>query len=458
MKLFTHMLLLISGLSLSGASVFTVENKQIHLNGEPFQIRGICYSPNQMGKTGTEAPFGDYYTGLFLSITGPDNENMRRMGANVQRGYGWTVGSNHTAYLDRSYNDGVNPIYVFINRWIDPNTAWNNAAAVEAVKNDWVAIAEETKDHPAIIGYLLGNEHNVQSGNGTNPFFWQAMETVAAAVKEVAPDKLVSVAITDALGQVGTYDETLASIDFWAIQVYRSTTFGTFFEEYKAVSDKPVVLTEYGYDAYDNIAQSEYPDNAAFSADVVEGMIGEINANSDVCAGGIIFSYRDEWWKAEGSLSTQDNGGLPAGGMPDRLLNEEWWGIFKAEDNGFLADKLTPRALYYRLISLWNPLPEIEATVTLEEPNLRIAFERDPDDRDFRYAVEISNDLKNWTPIADNADSEGLEVIEGESLVITETEVNGVIQVTIEDADFTGRGSGTFLRAGIGSRELQPES
>ena len=457
MKIFALALLLCSGISAFGVSVFSVDGRQILLDGEPFQVRGICYGPVPIGQTGTESPFGDYFTTLFLSATGPDNEAMRRMGANVQRGYGWAVGGNHQAYLDRAYNDGVNPVYVFINRYIDPNTNWANESAVNAVKNEWVAIAEETKDHPGIIGYLLGNEINVLSGNGANVLFWQAMETIAAAVKEVAPDKLVSAPITDALDQVTAFDETVPSLDFWAIQVYRSTTFGTFFDEYEVASDKPVVLTEYGYDAYDNIAQSEYPDNAAFTADVVEGMIGEINTNSDVCAGGMVFSFRDEWWKASGSLNTQDNGGIIAPGMPDRLLNEEWWGIFKAADNGFLPDLLEPRALYYRLISLWNPLPELDATVTLEDPGLTIEFERDEDDRDFRYAVEISNDLTNWTALADNEDSTGLEVMEGETIVVTETTVDGVVEVRIEDPDFTSRDSGTFLRAGIGQRQSEPE-
>lgn len=458
MKFITIALFFATGISLAGSSVFTVEGRQVLLNGEPFRIRGICYSPNQIGQTGTQTPFGDYYTGLYLSITGPDNENIRRMGANVQRGYGWSLEGNHNAYLDRSYNNGENPIYVFINRWINPNTNWGDPAAVDVITNEWIAIAEETKDHPAIIGYLIGNEQNAASGNGNNPLFWQAMETIAAAVKTTAPDKLVSIPITDVITQVAEYDSVVPTIDFWSIQVYRSTTFGTFFEEYRVASEKPVVLTEFGYDAYDNIAKSEYPDNAAFSADVVEEMLYEIEDNSDVCAGGIIFSYRDEWWKADGSLTTQDNGGIFAGGMPDRFLNEEWWGIFSAEDNGFLPDILTPRAMYYRLISLWTPLPEFEATVTLDEPNLLIKYDRDEDDRDFRYAVEISNDMENWTAIADNEDSEGLEVTDGESLTVTETVVDGVIQVQIEDPNFTSRDSGTFLRAGIGQRQNEPES
>jgi hypothetical protein len=40
--------------------------------------------------------------------------------------------------------------------------------------------------------------------------------------------------------------------------------------------------------------------------------------------------------------------------MPDKVLNEEWWGIFSAEDNGASPDALTPRALYFRLAELWK--------------------------------------------------------------------------------------------------------
>lgn len=353
MKLYLLTLLLFPALILSGASVFSSKERQILLNGEPFFIKGICYNAAPIGATGTEPPYGDYYTDNYLPLTERDAENLRKLGANVQRSYGWTPGENHQRYLNRAYNNGEQPVYMFINRWIDPHTDWGNEAAVEEITRTWMTIVEETKGHPAVIGYLLGNEHNNEAGNGANPLFWQAMETIAAAVKNTAPDKLVSVPITDRIDEVTQFDDTLNSIDFWSIQVYRSTTFGTFFEEYNIASSKPVVLTEYGYDAFDNITGKEYPDNAAFQAEVVEGMIGEMNNNRDVCAGGCIFEYRDEWWKSKGSIHEQDSGGFPALGMPDKVLNEEWWGIYSAEDNGESLDKLVPRMLKYRLEKLW---------------------------------------------------------------------------------------------------------
>ena len=49
------------------------------------------------------------------------------------------------------------------------------------------------------MGFLIGNEVNAHDGNGYDAEFWSAMNQIAGAVKLIAPDKLVSVAITDAL-------------------------------------------------------------------------------------------------------------------------------------------------------------------------------------------------------------------------------------------------------------------
>ena len=40
------------------------------------------------------------------------------------------------------------------------------------------------------------------------------------------------------------------SVDAWTAQVYRGNSFGTFFLDMSNATDKPVLLTEYGVDAY----------------------------------------------------------------------------------------------------------------------------------------------------------------------------------------------------------------
>ena len=66
--------------------------------------------------------------------------------------------------------------------------------------------------------------------------------------------------------------------------------------------------------------------------------------------------------------------------------------------------------------------------------------------------MEISKDLQSWAAIADNEDSVELEASNDQTLIITETNTNEVVQVRVEDPAFINRESGTFLRAGIRSR------
>lgn len=92
----------------------------------------------------------------------------------------------------------------------------------------------------------------------------------------------------------------------------------------------------------------------------------ELSAQGDVCSGGSIFSYVDEWWKGrttqtdanhpdcpENNPSYQSNCGFPSSG-PDQYSNEEWFGIFSTKKDGSGIDILTPRLVYHELKAFWK--------------------------------------------------------------------------------------------------------
>ena len=262
-KLVTAGLALSAVLTADAAGIFTVSNREIFLDGSAFEVRGMCYQPTPVGEDVTAGPpHGDYYTAAYSNLWARDFANLRNMGANVIRGYGWTIGEDHSDFLDAAYNGGDQSLYFLVNKWINPATDWSNTSDVNALVAEWESIATELKNHPAVMGFLVGNEVNWQNGNGTNPDFWAAMNQIAGAVKAEAPDKLVSVAITDELGQVQTYDASMTHLDFWALQVYRGHAFGNFFADYEVRSTKPLVITEFGYDAYDAANGAEFADDA----------------------------------------------------------------------------------------------------------------------------------------------------------------------------------------------------
>lgn len=354
-------LTLIVALPSSLRASFTVEGREIHLDGEPFQIRGVCYQPAPIGDNpSASAPFGDYFTANYRAITDRDLPLIRDLGANVIRIYGWSDTADHTAFLDACYNGGVDPIYVLINRWIDPNTNWGDEGAVAAIEQTFLNIDRELGAHPAVLAIVLGNEANIYNGNGDNPAFWSVMNRLATAIKTQTPGRLTSVAITDAIPQVAAHDALLPSLDFWSVQTYRGVTHGTFFTEYAAASTKPLAITEFGMDAFDHQAQAEYPNNAEFVGQTVAGLWREIAAHSEVCAGAAVFAFSDEWWKSPGgSPSVQDAGGF-AIGLPDGFANEEWWGLYRIADNGVGLDILEPRATVAALKEAWAVSSEPE--------------------------------------------------------------------------------------------------
>jgi hypothetical protein len=48
---------------------FTVNGSQILLDGEPFFVRGVAYSPSPIGiNSATQVPYGDYFTAEYEAL------------------------------------------------------------------------------------------------------------------------------------------------------------------------------------------------------------------------------------------------------------------------------------------------------------------------------------------------------------------------------------------------------
>jgi len=358
-----------------------IQGKTISVNDVSFQVKGVGYSPIPIGHDPElRAPYGDYFTSDFHKIHERDFPLLRLMGANTLRIWGWQPYADHTRFLDTAYNDGVDPIYMIAGFWIDgahnidPNDT-NNMR--EKIKQDFLDMVKIHKNHPAILMWCIGNELNANwmYGQQLDDMF-SLINEMALAAKQIEGRTFhpTTTALVDINFQnvISTYNDRLPGLSVWGVNVYRGKTFTDLFSSYDPVSEKPLIILEFGIDAMNNNTQQEYELNGApEQSEYARALWREIDQNKATCIGGSIMSYVDEWWKGKHAPDPlcSDHDPLEHGlcgyssrAHPDGYANEEWWGIMRTIKDGSNIDKVQPRNLYYELQKIWNfnPIPPTE--------------------------------------------------------------------------------------------------
>ncbi len=292
----------------------TVSGRQLFVNNEPYLIKGICYKPVPKGSDKAN----------FASLT-DDLELMVEAGINTIRVYSPI---NEKAVLDEIHEAGLKIIIGF---------GYNQGGYYDILSGSFIDYVNTFKSHPAILLWELGNEYNYHPEwfGGSIENWYQAMNNAAEMIHENDP----SHPVTTAHGEI---PDSLAlamcpNVDVWGMNVYRWDNPGTIFDEWRAISEKPMYLSEAGADSYMTISAHGYDkgDNELVQADANRNILNKIFDRTDICSGVTIFAFSDEWWKA-GNNNSQDPGGWApeSSGVPyDGTANEEYWGIVDIDRN-----------------------------------------------------------------------------------------------------------------------------
>jgi hypothetical protein len=303
-----------------------VEGRELVVDCVPYQVRGVCWNPVPRGAT---HPQGLDYDGLAPT----DVPLMQAAGINTVRTYEALA---DTAVLDRLYAAGIRVLSTVYGYGGDAASVVT--ARVNAVKN-----------HPAILGWVLGNEWNY-NGLYTELPHAEALARIneAAALVKAADDTHPVITVYGELPTTATLD-AMPDIDIWGINAYRGISFGDLFSRWEALSEKPMFLSEYGADAYNaNMPGYDPESQAEATAALTQELLDNSALTDGVALGGTIFEWADEWWKA-GNPNTQEAGGVAPGGgpYPDQTFNEEYWGVVD-------IDRMT-RPAYDELRALYAP-------------------------------------------------------------------------------------------------------
>ena len=277
---------LVSCESKSQNTEVAVKDRHIYVNEAQYTIKGICYHPVPKGSS-NKRYFGNLTQDLAL---------MKEAGINTIRVY---APIEEKTVLDEIDRAGIKVIIGF---------GYNQGGKNDILSGTFVDYVNRYKNHDAILMWELGNEYNYHPEwfDGDIKNWYKDMNDAADLIHK--NDTLHPVTTAH-----GDLPDSLAlsmspNIDVWGMNVYRSVRPETIFKEWKAVSDKPMYLSETGADSYMQIANQGYEQgvNEKAQADATEIILKAIFKGQDICSGVTLFSFTDGWWKA-GNNNVDDN-------------------------------------------------------------------------------------------------------------------------------------------------------
>jgi hypothetical protein len=318
----------------------------------PYAIRGVCWSPAGTN-TATSAADPNNVTVRrveFANWYQADIPLLKAMNVNTVRtfmdfGFDSTLGPKGLAILDQLYTNGIMVIMTV-------DDANNNT-------NRLTQAVTYYRNHPAILMWSLGSEWSVNlyfnTNNPTAQIAAQHTEQAAQLVKSLDTLHPVVSSYGDMDGNIATFaTNTCPSVDVWSFNVYRGASFGDIFNSWASISPKPMFLGEFGIDAFHSIVPEQFPSGVVNENEQKQydsAMWDEIDANlssansTNVCLGGTVFEWCDEWWKSP-LWQTQDTGGWFPLGFPDSQASEDIFGIVDINRS--------PRQAYYALQSAFD--------------------------------------------------------------------------------------------------------
>ena len=102
-------------------TIVTADGYVLKVNGSPFVIKGMNYSPVPIGTKPEFIPYGDYFIPFYANVWRPDLDKIREAGVNVIKLYAGNpdlnagnpgTAGNWRQFLDYCYNGGNKPVYV----------------------------------------------------------------------------------------------------------------------------------------------------------------------------------------------------------------------------------------------------------------------------------------------------------------------------------------------------------
>jgi hypothetical protein len=374
-----------TGVSVKG----TADGYKLEVDGKPFFINGMNWDYFPVG-TNFSYSLWTQPDDLIRAALDYEMPLLKNMGVNAIRQY-TGVPPRWIKYIYENYgiytmlNHSFGRYGLTLNGVWNANTDYSNPLVKELLLKETKAMVQEYQNTPGLLMYLLGNENNyglfwrgaetenipVKDRQSTKDavFLYSLFNEATKAMKSISQKHPVAICNGDLLF-LEIIAQECKEIDILGINVYRGLSFTDLYDRVKKEYNKPVVLTEFGADAYNTQANKE---DQEYQAKVLVSNWKEIYANAAGLGkngnslGGFTFQFSDGWWKTGQTVALDEhdptaswaNGGYQNDYVAgENNMNEEWFGICaKGPTNARGTYELYPRAAYYALkdVHSFNP-------------------------------------------------------------------------------------------------------
>ena len=363
----------------------------LRLEGKPFIVKGIAYSPGKIGQSPDEGtledwmqadednngridgPYDSWVDKNFNNAQDTDEEAVgdfqliKDMGCNVMRLYHH---ASNKELLEDLYNRyGIMVIMGDLlgaytvgsgADWYE-GTDYENPEHQKNMMESVRSMVEEFKDEPYVLFWMLGNENNYGVANNAKEkpeVYYKFANEVAKMIKSIDRDHPVAISSGDLLF-LDKFGEFAPDIDIYGANAYRgSHGFGkSFWNNVKEACDKPVIITEYGCPGYmsgksKEVAEAKQAEYLKASwKDIVYNSGGRRGIGNSI--GGLHFEWLDEWWKSY-EPSLHDATKNWAGPFPDGWNYEEWLGVAGQGDGRHSPFLRQLKKSYFMYQELWT--------------------------------------------------------------------------------------------------------
>jgi hypothetical protein len=348
---------------------------QLIVDGEPYLVKGMEYSADTVGSRPelnewmksdlnhnglNDGPYdswvdknGDGYQDLDEKTIG-DFQLLKEMGCNTIRLY-------HSSELDKkllrdlSENYGIRVIMGNLvgaycvdsgAQW-DCGTDYTDPKQRACMKDSVREMVLANKNEQYVLMWMLGNENdcggsqenstlNNTNAAGNPEAYAKFMEEMASFIKQLDPNHPVGVC-NGTYRMLKALNKYAPDVDVFGINAYLGPYgFGTLWNRVKTEFDRPVLVTEYGADSYNqNTRQIDEDFQALYHKKAWQDIeantyLGDKTGNS---IGGVAYCWMDKWWLCGSSKEHDTENGAWKGYTNDSWVNDEWLG-FCGQGNG----------------------------------------------------------------------------------------------------------------------------